>query len=97
MLSMVIFTFRPEKREEVTKRRSEEDTTYEGMTKIAEWHSAKTGRVFRLIEGGDLKTALEAFRTWSDLGRIEVVPVMKSEGLRNQWSNSMHSEESDLS
>ena len=46
---MVIFTFRPEKREEVTKRRSEKDSIYEGMRQICEWYSAETGRVFKLL------------------------------------------------
>ena len=87
MLSIVIFTFSPEKREEVIKRRSEEDT-YERMRQISEWYSAETGRAFRLIEGGDLKATLEAFRTWGGLGKIEVVPVIKSEELIDFFSVS---------
>jgi hypothetical protein len=74
MLSMVIFRFDPENREEVLKRRSEEQSILDASN-IGEWYSVETNQVFRLIEGGNLRTAMEAFRTWGHLWRIEIVPV----------------------
>ncbi|HMK49505.1 MAG TPA: DUF3303 family protein [Thermodesulfovibrionales bacterium] len=80
MLSMVIFTFKPENMGQVLKRRSEEDSIFD-VRNIGEWSSIETGRVFRLVEGGNLETTLEAFRTWGHLGKIEVVSVKRVEGL----------------
>jgi hypothetical protein len=74
MLSMVIFTFDPGRREEILKRRLEEEKIFD-VSNIGEWYSVERGQVFRLIEGGSLQTALEAFRTWGYLGKIRVVPV----------------------
>lgn len=78
MLSMVIFTFKPEKTERILTRRAEEDTIFD-VRNIGEWCSVETGRVFRLVEGRNLGTTLEAFRTWGHLGKIEVVPVKRVE------------------
>jgi hypothetical protein len=76
MLSMVIFTFKPERTAEVLKRRREEDPIFD-VNSMGEWCSIETGRVFRLVEGANLQTALEAFRTWGHLGKIEIVPVKR--------------------
>ena len=82
MLSMSIFTFNPDKTEEVLKRRLEEEAVMPERIKIiGEWCSIKTGKVFRLIEGKNLNDTLTAFRRWSDLGKIEVISVMKSKEL----------------
>ena len=80
MLSMVIFTFKPENREAVLKRRAEENAIFDFRI-IGEWFSADANRVFRLIEGGNLHTALEAYRTWGHLGNIEVFPLEKVSGI----------------
>jgi hypothetical protein len=78
MLSMVIFTFKPEKKDDVLKRSAEEDTIID-VKNIGEWCSVETGRIFRVVEGGNLGSTLEALRTWGHLGKIEVVPVKKVE------------------
>lgn len=84
MVSIVIFAFRPEKREEVMTRRLEEADIADGIKIIGEWCSLETGRVFRLLEGKNLKASLVAYRTWNELGKIEVIPVKKSEELLNR-------------
>jgi hypothetical protein len=74
MLSMVIFRFNPERKEEVLRRRLEEEPIFE-VNNVGEWCSIEAGQVFRLVEGMNLQSALEAFRTWGHLGNIEIVPV----------------------
>jgi len=80
MLSMVILTFKPEKSEDVLKRRAAEDAIFD-VKNIGEWCSVEKGKVFRLTEGENLETTLEAVRTWGHLGKIEVVPVKRVEEL----------------
>ena len=80
MLFMSIFTYEPEKRDEVIKRRAEKGAMIpEGMKVIGEWSDTSGGRVFRLVEMDDPKIGLAASLAWSDLGKIEIVPVMATE------------------
>ena len=77
---MAIFTYEPEKRSEVIKRRAEKGP----MTKakiIGEWGSLSGGRVFRVIEMDDPKVMLEGVMAWSDLGKVELIPIMASEDI----------------
>ena len=84
MLSISVFTFDPEQKEEVIKRRIEEELRIPHRMKIiGEWCAMNEGRVFRLIEAESLKETLAAFRFWSDLGKIKITPVEKSETLLN--------------
>jgi len=80
MLFMSIFTYEPEKRDEVIKRRAEKGAMIpEGMKVLGEWSDTSGGRVFRLVEMDDPKVGLAASLAWSDLGKIEIVPVMATE------------------
>jgi hypothetical protein len=82
MLSISVFTFNPEQKEEVIKRRIDEELKIpHGMKIIGEWCAMNEGRVFRLIEAESLKETLAAFRFWSDLGKIKITPVVESEKL----------------
>ena len=77
MLFMSIFTYEPEKRDEVIKRRAEKGAMIpEGMKVLGEWSDTSGGRVFRLVEMDDPKVGLAASLAWSDLGKIEIVPVI---------------------
>jgi hypothetical protein len=78
MLFMGIFTFEPEKRTEVIKRRAEKGPMTEGKI-IGEWGSIAGGRVFRVVEIDDPKVMLKAVMAWSDLGKMELIPIMASE------------------
>lgn len=80
MLYMSIFTFNPEKRDEAVKRRTEKGAMVpEGVTVLGEWSSIGGGRVFRLVEIADARAGFAASFAWSDLGKIEHVPVMETE------------------
>ena len=85
MLSMAIFTFESRRFTEVIERRRQEKATVRGKTHIlGEWCDRQNGRVFRLIEDGDLKDVLAAYRTWSDLETLEIFPVMETKELIDQ-------------
>ena len=76
MPSIAIFTFDPQKFDEVVERRKQEQVTACGKTKIlSEWCDTKSGRIVRLVEGGDLGAVLAAYRMWSDLGTLKIFPV----------------------
>lgn len=80
MQFMVIFTYEPDQRDEVIARRMELGGELpEGMKLIDEWSQIGGGRVFRVIEGEDAKPALLASHAWSDLGKLEIIPVVNSE------------------
>lgn len=78
MLFMAIFTYDPEKRDAVIKRRAEEGPLTTAKI-IGEWGAIGGGRVFRVVEVDDPKVMLAASMAWGDLGKVELVPVMASE------------------
>ena len=78
MLFMGIFTYEPDKRTEVIKRRAEKGPMTEGKI-IGEWGAIGGGRVFRVVEIDDPKVMLTAVMAWSDLGKMELIPIMTSE------------------
>ena len=80
MLFMSIFTYEPEKRDEVVKRRAEKGAMIpDGMKVLGEWSDVSGGRVFRLVEHDDPMAGLAASLAWNDLGKIEVVGVIATE------------------
>jgi hypothetical protein len=85
MPSIAIFSFDPQKFDEVVERRKQEQGSACGKTKIlGEWCDTKNGRVVRLVQGGDFGTVLAAYRMWSDLGKLEIFPVMDMTELIDQ-------------
>ena len=80
MLFMSIYTYEPEKREAVIKRRAEKGAMAPpGMKIVGEWSDITGGRVFRLVEVDDPRVMLGASAAWADLGKIESVSVMQTE------------------
>ena len=80
MLFMTIFTWEPEKRDEVFKRREVEEIP-EGYKVIGEWVDISGGQVFRLFDVDDTKVIPAVTFAWNDLGKPEIVPVMETEEL----------------
>jgi hypothetical protein len=80
MLFMAIYTWEPEKGPEVQKRRLEQGRmTPEGMKVIGEWSAIGGGRTFLLVDVADPTLALAASGAWSDLGKVEPIPVIETE------------------
>lgn len=81
MLFMSIATYEPEKRNEVIKRRVESGTMSppKGTKIIGEWTVIGGGKVFRLVDVEDSKAGFAAAVAWSDLCKIEIIPVLETE------------------
>ena len=79
MLFMSIVSWEPEKRDEVVKRFAEKGAmTLPGRKVIGTWNAIGGNRVFRLVEIEDPKALVEASLAWSDLVKIEEIPVMET-------------------
>jgi hypothetical protein len=77
MLFMTIFTYEPAQRDEVQKRAATQGTMIpKGAKEVGVWSALGGGRVFRVLEVDDPNIMFQATRAWSDVGKIEVVPVM---------------------
>jgi hypothetical protein len=82
MLYMTVFTYPPENRDAVIKRRLEKGALLpEGMKVLGEWSYTGSGRVFRLIDTTDATAAFKGSYAWSDLGTVETYPVMDTEAV----------------
>ena len=80
MLFMTIYKYEPQNRDEIVKRRAEKGGLIpEGMKVVGEWSCVKSGQVFRLVDTNDPAAMMAATFAWSDLGTIEVHPVMDTE------------------
>jgi hypothetical protein len=80
MLYLIIYTWEPEKRNYVIKRRIEAGPFLDDKTKvIGEWSALAGGKIFRLVEINDALAALAANRAWTDLGKAEMIPVIATE------------------
>ena len=79
MLFMTIFSWEPEQRNEVIKRRMQGQSLPEGVKAIGEWVQVGGGRVFRIIDIPDAKLGLAGALPWTDIGKLEMIPVMDSE------------------
>jgi Domain of unknown function (DUF3303) len=85
MPSIAIFTFDPQRFNEVIERREQEHVSAFGRIKIlGEWCDTRNGRVVRLIDDGDYEEILAAYRMWSDLGTLEIFPVTDTNDLINR-------------
>jgi Domain of unknown function (DUF3303) len=82
MPSIAIFTFDPQKFDEIVERRKQEHVSARGNTSIlGEWCDTRKGRIIRLIESGDSEEIIAAYRMWSDFGTLEIFPVTDTNDL----------------
>jgi len=80
MLFLIIYTWEPERRNDVIKRRIEQGPLISGEAKIiGEWSAMAGGKIFRLVEITDTLAALAASRAWTDLGKAEMIPVIATD------------------
>jgi hypothetical protein len=82
MLFLSVFTFDAENRDAVIKRcAAGGKNNCEGVQVLMEQVDLSKQRVFRVTQVNDPKTIWKANRAWSDLGEIESVLVMETEGV----------------
>ncbi len=82
MLFMVIYTWEPEQRNEVLKRRmGRTPRMREGVKVLGEWTDLGGGRGFFLVEANDPVTLMSKTTAWADLVKMEAVPVVETEEL----------------
>ena len=79
MLLMTIYTYEPDKRDEVLRRRAEGIFKPEGASLVGQWSSVTGGRVFTIFELEKPLTAVKWSQAWNDLGKFEVYPVVDTE------------------
>lgn len=75
---MSMFQWEPGKTDEIMQIRMKENTP-SGMKIVKEWVALETNLVFRLIDITDPVALLKSSRSWTDLGYIEMHPVMDSQ------------------
>ncbi|MFP5212587.1 MAG: DUF3303 domain-containing protein [Acidobacteriota bacterium] len=77
MLFLAIFSYSPEDRNEVFKRRMEGAAKDDvGVQVKGEWFDMSGHRVFRLFEADDDIHLASSIYNWTDLGVAEIIPVM---------------------
>jgi hypothetical protein len=82
MLFITIYTWEPGQRNELLKRRMEKGMAlHEGVKVLGEWTDLCGGRGFMLLESNDPKALIAATMAWSDLMKIEAVPVIETADL----------------
>lgn len=85
MLFMNIYTWKPEQRNELLKRRMEKGIALsEGVKLVGEWTDLGGGRGFLLFESSDPKACMASTMVWSDLMKMEPVPVIVTADLMKE-------------
>ncbi len=80
MLFMTIYTWEPGQRNEMVKRRLQKGRLIpEGVKVLGEWTDLGGGRGFLLMEANDPKALILGSRAWSDLMKMEAIPVIDTE------------------
>ena len=80
MLFMTVYTYAPAQRNEIIRRRLEQGALVPtGMKMLGEWSTMGSGRVFRLIDVEDPTAIMEATMPWTDVGELEIYPVLEVE------------------
>jgi hypothetical protein len=81
MLFITVYTYEPDQRDAILKRRAEGLFKPEGAKCLGQWSCASGGRAFTLCEAADPLTIFKWVHAWSDLGKFEVYPVVDTEEL----------------
>jgi len=80
MLFLVTYSYDPENRNEVLKRRAEQGAGFTSNTKvIGEWSNVGGGGGLVIAETDDPLAIAQTARGWSDLVRFTIVPVVDTE------------------
>ncbi len=88
MLFMDIWTWEPEKRQEVQKRWSEFKYP-EDIKLVGEWLDLTGNRFFVLYEVDDPKIMLSVNDMWLDIAKVDSVPVMEAKEAAEMYAEKM--------
>ncbi len=80
MLFMDIWTWEPDKRDEIVRRASEFKVP-EGIKEHGYWVDLTGRHVFYLYEVEDPKVLMEANYFWTDIAKVKSFPVMDIKGV----------------
>ena len=79
MLFLNIYTWEPGQRDALIKRRMEKGIALsKGAKKVGEWSDLNGGRGLLLVESNDPKACISSAMAWSDLMKMEIVPVIET-------------------
>ena len=80
---MTIVTWEPEKRDAVMKRFTEKGTvtSSKGGKPIGTWSAIAGDRCFRVVDADDPKAMVAVSNVWTDIAKMEVIPVIEDEEL----------------
>jgi hypothetical protein len=79
MLFMAIFSYDPADRNQIIERRLSDLAKEMSVEIKGEWFDVSGHRVFRLFEADDEAHMASSFYSWTDLGMVEIIPVMETE------------------
>jgi len=79
MLYMSVFTYKPENRDAVIKKRLEIGLQTPGVKVIGQWSYIGLGQVFTLSEAADPFAAYKSMIPYGTLGKFEIFPVIETE------------------
>lgn len=77
MLFMTIFTWEPEKRDEMVQKFAEKGTVTAGK-RIGAWSAIEGGRAFALVDADDPKAMVAVSHVWNGIAKMETIPVIES-------------------
>lgn len=87
MLFISVYTYQPQHRDEILKRRAEGLFVPEDAKCLGQWSVASGGRTFTLFELNNASTMYQWCHAWTDLGSIDVYPVVDTEELIKAMTN----------
>ena len=81
MLYMSVFTYKPENREAVIKKRLEIGLSAPGVKVIGQWSYVGMGQVWTLSDADDSLAAYKSMAPYGALGKFEIFPVIETDQL----------------
>jgi hypothetical protein len=78
MLYLSVFTYEPDKRDAVVRKRMETGLKAPGVKVLGQWSYLGLGRVFTLTDTDDPVAVFKMMAPYGNLGKFEVFPVMET-------------------
>lgn len=78
MLFMSVFTYEPDKRDAVIRKRMEAGLDAPGVKVIGQWSYVGLGRVFTLTDTADPVAVFKMMAPYGNLGKFEIFPLLET-------------------